>query len=71
MSTFIPVAPIEISGSFKLLPTHTLLIKSGAIHIKVGNPIPVDTYTVERKQELMDKVRSEIEGLGKGDNAAV
>ncbi len=70
IETGIPIAPIEISGSFKLLPTHTLLIKSGAIHIKVGNPIPVDTFTIERKQELMDRVRSGIEEIGKEDGVS-
>ena len=71
IETGIPIAPIEISGSFELLPAHTLLIKSGAIHIKVGKPIPVDSYAIEKKQELMDKVRSEIEQLGMGGNTVV
>lgn len=64
IETGIPIVPIAIEGSFALLPTHTLLIKSGSINIKVGSPIPVDGYTLEQKQELMDRVRSAIEGLG-------
>ena len=71
IETGIPIVPIEVSGSFALLPAHALLIKSGAIHIKVGNPIPVNSYTVERKQELMDKVRSDIERLGREVKGAV
>jgi 1-acyl-sn-glycerol-3-phosphate acyltransferase len=64
VETGIPIVPVSVTGSFNLLPTHTLLIKSGTINIKVGSPIPVDVYTMENKQELMDKVRIEIEGLG-------
>ncbi len=64
IETGIPVVPIAVTGSFSLLPKHTLLIKSGTINIKVGNPIHVNSYTIESKQGLLDKVRSEIVSLG-------
>ncbi len=64
IETGLSVVPVAIQGSFQLLPTHTLLIQSGTINIKVGSPIPVHPYSVENKQELMDKVRFDIEKLG-------
>jgi 1-acyl-sn-glycerol-3-phosphate acyltransferase len=65
IETGIPIVPMDVTGSFELLPTHTLLIRSGTINITVGSPILVNSYTIESKQGLMDKVRSEIEGLGR------
>lgn len=61
----IPIVPIAVIGSHELLPPHSLLIRSGTIEVRVGKPIPVDNYTLENKQELMDKVRSAIEELSK------
>ncbi|MGB9736379.1 MAG: lysophospholipid acyltransferase family protein [bacterium] len=59
----IPIVPIAVIGSYNLLPAHSLLVKSGTIEVRVGSPIDVTGYTMENKQELMDKVRSEIEKL--------
>lgn len=59
----IPIVPIVVIGSYNLLPAHSLLVKSGRIEVRVGYPIPVSDYTIETKQQLMDKVRTEIEKL--------
>ncbi len=63
IETGIPIVPVAVTGSFRLLPAHTLLIQSGTIHIKVGSPLSVQGYTTDHKQELMDKVRTEIQSL--------
>jgi 1-acyl-sn-glycerol-3-phosphate acyltransferase len=63
LETGIPIVPVAVSGSFRLLPAHTLLIHSGTINIRVGSPLSVQEYSMEHKEELLDRVRAEIQKL--------
>ncbi len=57
------IVPIGIKGSFEILPSHSLLVKSGTIRVKIGKPIQVDQYNMDNKEVLIDRVKAEIENL--------
>lgn len=59
----VPVLPIGIYGSNKILPKGSLRISSGVINVVVGKPIDTRNFSVEEKEKLMDVVRKEIEKL--------
>jgi len=57
----VPILPVTITGSFKLLPKKSLRVIPGKIRLIIHEPIPVDGYTYESKELLMDRVRKVIE----------
>jgi 1-acyl-sn-glycerol-3-phosphate acyltransferase len=59
----IPILPVGIYGSNKILPKGSLKISSGVINIVVGKPIDTKLYSIENKEELMTRVRDEINRL--------
>lgn len=59
----IPILPVGIYGSNKILPKGSLKISSGIINIAVGKPIDTKLYTLEDKERLITKVRDEINKL--------
>jgi len=56
----VPIVPISIIGSGKIMPKRSLRIKPGQVKIVIGKPIPVQDYDIEHRQELIEKVRNEI-----------
>ncbi len=59
----IPILPVGIYGSNRILPKGSLKISSGTINIAVGKPIDTELYTLDEKEKLMEKVRVEISKL--------
>jgi len=59
----IPILPIGIYGSNRILPKGSVKISSGVISIVVGKPIETREYTMENKEKLMEIVRKEINTL--------
>lgn len=59
----IPILPIGIYGSNKILPKGSLKISPGIINIAVGKPIDTKLYSIENKERLMEIVRDEINRL--------
>lgn len=59
----IPILPVGIYGSNKILPKGSIKISSGIIKIAVGKPIDTKAYTLENKELLMTKLREEISRL--------
>jgi 1-acyl-sn-glycerol-3-phosphate acyltransferase len=57
----VPILPITISGSRRLLPRKSLKIIPGNIKMRFHEPIPMDGYTYETKEGLMETVRNVIE----------
>lgn len=57
----VPVVPVAISGSEKVLPRKSLSLGDGReVRIWVGKPIDTSRYSMENKEELMEIVKSEI-----------
>ena len=58
----LPIVPITIVGSYKLLPKNALRIKAGVMKIIIGDPIDTTVYTENDRDDLLEKVRSVIRG---------
>lgn len=55
-----PIIPVSIIGSGSIMPKRSLRIKPGQIKMVIGKPIEVIHFNMERRQELIAKVRNEI-----------
>lgn len=56
----LPILPVSISGSRKILPGKTMRLMPGTIHITVHEPIDPMEYGMDRRDELMADVRAAI-----------
>lgn len=59
----VPLVPMGISGTHEILPKGKLLARPGLVTIRVGKPINTKDYTARQKQDLADRVRSEVAAL--------
>jgi 1-acyl-sn-glycerol-3-phosphate acyltransferase len=59
----VPVVPVYVRNTFEIMPKGRFLLRPRPIEIEVGDPIPTAGLTVERRQELRDRVRAAILGL--------
>jgi len=57
----VPVVPITIQGSRKILPKGSLHIRPGTITVSVANPVDPRRFTPETKERLMEEVREVME----------
>src|SRR4030042_3652132 len=68
----IPILPVTVNGSRRILPKGSLVVKPGKIQIVIGDPIDTSGYTNATALELIDKTRQAIianfnpEYVGKG-----
>ena len=56
----VPIVPVSIIGSGRIMPKRSLRIKPGQIKLIIGKPIEVINFDIEKRRELIQKVRSEI-----------
>jgi len=56
----IPILPVTVNGSRRVLPKGSLAVRPGKIQVVIGHPIETDGYTAETVQELMDQTRRTI-----------
>jgi 1-acyl-sn-glycerol-3-phosphate acyltransferase len=56
----VPIIPIAIIGSGKIMPKRSLKVTPGRVKMVIGKPIDVKSYTIENRHELIDKVKKEI-----------
>lgn len=56
----IPILPVTVNGSRRIMSKNNLVLKPGKIQVVVGDPIDVSGYTVDTVQELIDKTRQVI-----------
>jgi 1-acyl-sn-glycerol-3-phosphate acyltransferase len=56
----IPILPVTVNGSRRVLPKGDLVVKPGKIQVVVGDPIDTGGYTTDTVQELIDKTRRVI-----------
>lgn len=58
----LPILPITIIGTNKILPTGTLDIRPGKVKMIIHPPIGIQNYSEDRIRELMDIARKIISG---------
>ncbi|MGH7563028.1 MAG: lysophospholipid acyltransferase family protein [Gemmatimonadota bacterium] len=63
IDTGLPILPVGIVGSERLMPKGTWWILPGAIHVGVRPPVEVAGQSKERLEELVERVRAEIRGV--------
>ena len=56
----VPIVPVSIIGSDRIMPKRSLRIKAGQIRLVFGKPIEVIDYDIEKRHELIEEVRNEI-----------
>jgi 1-acyl-sn-glycerol-3-phosphate acyltransferase len=56
----IPILPVTVNGSRRVLPKGDLVVKPGKIQVVVGDPIDTSGYTTDTVRELIDKTRQAI-----------
>ncbi len=59
INTQLPVLPISISGTRKILPKGTLKLKGGKVLVKIHSPISTKGLTIDDRHDLL-KVSKEI-----------
>jgi len=57
----VPILPVTVLGGKEILPKGSLRILPGEMKLIIHDPIPVDGYTYDTKEKLMEKVRAAIE----------
>jgi len=55
-----PILPVTVSGSRKILPKGSLVFNPGRMEVVVGDPIDASKYTHETIDELIDKTRNVV-----------
>lgn len=56
----VPIVPVTIIGSGRIMPKRSLRIRPGQIKLIIGKPIEVIHYDIEKRHELIENVRNEI-----------
>lgn len=73
----VPIVPVAIDGSGRVLPSDGFNIRPGPVRMKIGKPIDTAKYTADQRDDLLRDVRNaiielhrEIGGAG-GDAEAI
>lgn len=59
----VPVIPVGVRGTARLLPKNRRLIHPGSVDVHIGVPIPPEQFDDRSVDELIDRVRREISRL--------
>jgi 1-acyl-sn-glycerol-3-phosphate acyltransferase len=59
----VPVVPVYVHNTFEILPKGRMRLRPRPIRIVIGDPIPTAGMSVERRQELRDRVRAAVLAL--------
>jgi 1-acyl-sn-glycerol-3-phosphate acyltransferase len=57
----VPIVPITIKGTREMLPRGKFSLRRGTVEIKFHEPISPEGYSIEKKEELLQKVREVFE----------
>ena len=57
----VPIVPVSIVGTFKLLPKSTLAPRPGRVYVIIGEPIDTRQYSERNLNELIARTRQAIE----------
>jgi len=56
----VPVVPLYVGNTFEIMPKGRFVLRPRPIRVAVGDPISTAGMTLERRQELRDRVRAAI-----------
>lgn len=56
----IPILPVSVNRSRRILPKGILVVKPGKIQVVIGDPIDTSGYDADKVQELIDKTRQMV-----------
>jgi 1-acyl-sn-glycerol-3-phosphate acyltransferase len=59
----VPIVPVALVGTGKLMPPGSYLLRSGAIKVIVGEPIATQGLTDEARVGLSERVRGEVAAM--------
>lgn len=59
----VPIVPMAVIGTHRLLPIHTSYLQPGRLRLAIGAPIETAGYTTRNLDPLTAKVRAAIEDL--------
>jgi len=54
----LPILPVTIIGTSKILPAHTINLFPGVVHLYIHKPIDINQYTEDSIEELMNITKS-------------
>ncbi len=57
----VPILPVTVVGGRKILPKNSLRNLPGDMKLIIHKPIPVDEYTYETREKLVERVRKAID----------
>ncbi len=60
LNSQVPVAPVSIQGTFKIMPKKSFFIKKGNVRVAFHPAVPVHEFDRETLPRLMDRVRVAI-----------
>ncbi|MEE2756020.1 MAG: lysophospholipid acyltransferase family protein [Myxococcota bacterium] len=63
----VPILPIGLSGTGRIIPARVLRVTAGDVRMKVGKPIQTEGLTLEDRDDLTARVRAAIEALYDND----
>jgi 1-acyl-sn-glycerol-3-phosphate acyltransferase len=63
LQTHIEIVPAGVQGAHEVLPKHNWRVRAGRIIVRFGPPISTVEYDIAHREELMTRVRSEIQKL--------
>lgn len=64
VKTGVQVIPVYLKGAYEAMPKDTFETKAAHVEVRVGEAIDSREYTLDTKDALMDRVRTDIERLG-------
>jgi len=64
----LPILPVTVNGSRRVLPKGSIVFSSGRIRVVVADPIVTQGYTHDALPELMEKTRSAVQSNLVPDN---
>ena len=56
----VPIVPVSVSGSSKVMPKGKFAMRPGRVRITVHDPVPTEGLGVEDRQAVMERVRQAI-----------
>ncbi len=56
----VPIVPVIIHGTWRIMSKNKLHVKPGKVVLEVKKPIATSNYTIQTKEDLMEKVRTVI-----------
>ena len=58
VNTGVPILPVTVNGSYKVLPRNTLALRPGHVTVTIDDPIETLGMTENDVPELMEKTRA-------------